>query len=217
MTSKLTAADSTQARIVEAAIQEFAAYGIAGARIERIAKAAATSKERVYAYFRSKEDLYMHVMDKEVALILDATHLDARDLPSYAAQLFDYFERNPIHFRLLGWGRMEAGGVPELDSGTLERIQRKLDQITQAQAEGALDSRWAPADVLALINQIAVTHHNQVEIAAMAPSKVKNQTLSRRDAVVEAVRRIFPAISETDSTSPSPLPAGGTLTESPAR
>ena len=194
MTSKPGQSDeSTRTRIVEAAMQEFAANGVAGGRIERIAQAAATSKERVYAYFRSKKELYAHVMDKELALIMDATHLDAHDLPSYAAQLFDYFDRNPIHFRLLGWGRLESAGLPVLDASTQGLIQRKLDHIKQVQLEGALDSSWAPADVLALVNQIAVTHFNQIEISAMVRSKIKGKTSLRRDAVVEAVHRIFPS------------------------
>ncbi|MET7403936.1 helix-turn-helix domain-containing protein, partial [Dactylosporangium sp. NPDC005572] len=53
--------DSTGDRIIAAAVTEFAQHGIAGARVERIARAARTSKERVYAYFRSKEALYRFV------------------------------------------------------------------------------------------------------------------------------------------------------------
>src|SRR5215217_5374336 len=39
-------------RVLAAAFIEFAVHGIAGARIDRIAKAAKTSKERVYVSFR---------------------------------------------------------------------------------------------------------------------------------------------------------------------
>jgi hypothetical protein len=57
--------DQVRDRIVAAATAEFSRYGIAGARIDRIAKAARTSKERVYAYFSSKEDLYRLVSARE--------------------------------------------------------------------------------------------------------------------------------------------------------
>lgn len=192
MALKTNPVDSTRTRIVEAAKHQFAAHGIAGARIERIAKAAATSKERVYAYFSSKEDLYAHVMNNELALIMEATNLDAHDLPTYAGQLFDYFEKNPVHFRLLNWGRMESADPTKLDEATQRRIQHKLDKIERAQADGHLDPAWAPIDVLALVNQIAVTYLDQVEIAAMASRKEKGKTSPRRAAVVAAVRLIFP-------------------------
>ena len=182
-------ADSTRSRIVEAATLQFAAHGIAGARIERIAKEAATSKERVYAYFRSKEDLYAHIMERELALIMEATHLDAQDVPGYAGQLFDYFKQNPNHFRLLSWGRMEAAATVTLDATLRAQIQRKFDSIKLAQAEGHIDAFWNPLDVLALVNQIAVTYFSQLEIAAM---RAQGKSALQRAAVVEAVRRIFP-------------------------
>lgn len=103
--------DSTRDRIIAAARDEFARYGIAGARVDRIAKAARTSKERVYAHFRSKEMLYKHVAATELAAAADAVHLDPSDLPAYAGQLFDYFTAHPDRYRFVAWGRLEL--VPE--------------------------------------------------------------------------------------------------------
>jgi TetR/AcrR family transcriptional regulator len=51
-------ADLTRARILQAAIVEFSAHGMAGARTEAIAKAAKVNKALLYYYFKSKEDLY---------------------------------------------------------------------------------------------------------------------------------------------------------------
>ncbi|MFF4733954.1 TetR family transcriptional regulator [Streptomyces mirabilis] len=59
--SPSTRADSVRDRIVSAAKAEFSQYGIAGARMDRIARGAGTSKERVYAYFSSKVALYRFV------------------------------------------------------------------------------------------------------------------------------------------------------------
>lgn len=67
-------ANSTRERIVAAAMTEFSRYGIAGARVDRIAKEARTSKERVYAHFRGKEALYAFVTGREPAAVADATH-----------------------------------------------------------------------------------------------------------------------------------------------
>ncbi|MET7322823.1 TetR family transcriptional regulator, partial [Streptomyces sp. NPDC005549] len=66
----------TRERILTAAMAEFARHGIAGARVDRIAKLARTSKERVYAYFRGKEALYAAVAAREYLVIAEATQMD---------------------------------------------------------------------------------------------------------------------------------------------
>lgn len=52
------AARSRKSDILEAARREFAAAGYAGARIERIAAAAAVNKQLLFHYFDSKEGLF---------------------------------------------------------------------------------------------------------------------------------------------------------------
>jgi TetR/AcrR family transcriptional regulator len=51
-------ADQTRARILEAAVLEFSANGMAGARTEQIAEAAGVNKALLYYYFNSKQALY---------------------------------------------------------------------------------------------------------------------------------------------------------------
>jgi TetR/AcrR family transcriptional regulator len=51
-------ADQTRARILEAAVQEFSANGLAGARTEQIAEAAGVNKALLYYYFNNKQALY---------------------------------------------------------------------------------------------------------------------------------------------------------------
>ena len=51
-------ADQTRARILEAAVNEFSANGLAGARTEQIAEAAGVNKALLYYYFQSKHALY---------------------------------------------------------------------------------------------------------------------------------------------------------------
>ena len=48
----------TRQRILDAALREFAANGLAGARTETIATAAGVNKALIYYYFESKEKLY---------------------------------------------------------------------------------------------------------------------------------------------------------------
>ncbi|KND23848.1 MULTISPECIES: TetR family transcriptional regulator [Streptomyces] len=188
------ASDTTRERILTAAMEEFARHGIAGARVDRIAKLARTSKERVYTYFRSKDALYAAVSAQEHAVIADATQLDPSDLPGYAGRLFDYFVARPDHHRLITWGRLELPGTTTAaDEHAQVLIARKIDLLRQAQQAGHVDPVWDPADVLALVNQIATTWAAQPELSeAAAAHAVDPTTAARRAAVVTAVEQLFP-------------------------
>jgi len=53
----------TRSRILEAALTEFAANGLAGARTEQIAEEAGVNKALLYYYFESKEKLYSAALE----------------------------------------------------------------------------------------------------------------------------------------------------------
>jgi AcrR family transcriptional regulator len=95
-------------RILEAAKQEFAAYGLAGARVDRIAAKAGANKRMLYYHVGNKEDLYLAVLEGAYEKIrveergLDLEHLDP---PEAIKRLIDftwnYFLRNPEFLALL--------------------------------------------------------------------------------------------------------------------
>ncbi|MDX3452640.1 TetR family transcriptional regulator [Streptomyces sp. ME02-8801-2C] len=192
-------ADSTRERIVAAATDEFARHGIAGARVDRIAKQANTSKERVYAYFRGKEALYAHVSLRELIRVAEATRMDPADLPGYAGRMFDHFTvTRPDHHRLITWGRLELADTdaPSGAETIRETVARKIDQLREAQRAGQLAPEWDPVDVLALVNQIATTWAAQTEIGAVAAEQAADPSLAaRRAALVAAVERLFPRVT----------------------
>ena len=194
--------DSTRERIVAAATAEFSRHGIAGARIERIAKAAKTSKERVYAYFSSKEALYRHVYAQELSAVAEATRLDPADLPAYAGRIHDYFTAHPERFRLMSWGRLElaADGSRSHEMDPIrETVDRKIDQLGKAQKAGRLDPHWDPLDVLILLNQIATAWVVQPDLVPAVGEQGRDAFLAaRREAVVTAVRRLFPAAADVE-------------------
>jgi AcrR family transcriptional regulator len=72
-------AEATRARILAAATQEFARYGMAGARGDRVARAARSSERMVYYYFGSKEKLFRAVLEASYLSLQQAeqsVHLD---------------------------------------------------------------------------------------------------------------------------------------------
>jgi AcrR family transcriptional regulator len=95
-------------RILEAAKQEFAAHGLAGARVDRIAAKAGANKRMLYYHVGKKDDLYLAVLEGAYEKIrveelgLDLEHLDP---PEAIERLIDftwnYFIRNPEFLALL--------------------------------------------------------------------------------------------------------------------
>lgn len=66
-------AAESRSRILDAALTEFSANGLAGARTDRIAQAAGVNKALLYYYFESKENLYLAALEMSAAKIRDRT------------------------------------------------------------------------------------------------------------------------------------------------
>ncbi len=87
----------TRGRILDAALSEFSAYGLAGARTDRIAAAAGVNKALLYYYFESKENLYIaalemiagKIRDRSMAVFLSAATPGERLLRT----ALDHFDR----------------------------------------------------------------------------------------------------------------------------
>lgn len=56
--------EATQTAILDAAEEEFAKYGLSGARTEEIAAKTGVTKAMIYYYFKSKEQLYQAVLER---------------------------------------------------------------------------------------------------------------------------------------------------------
>ena len=58
-----------QERILKAATEEFARFGLGGARVDRIAARAGANKRMLYYYYGNKEDLFLKVLEARYAHI----------------------------------------------------------------------------------------------------------------------------------------------------
>ncbi len=65
-------AAETRGRILDAALNEFSASGLAGARTEQIAAAAGVNKALLYYYFESKEKLYRATLEAAALRVRDS-------------------------------------------------------------------------------------------------------------------------------------------------
>jgi AcrR family transcriptional regulator len=92
----------TLARVLSEARLAFSMHGLAGARIDDIARAAGVTKQLIYHYFSSKEDLFSSVLDESVQDVLaDLLTLELEHLPPTQAMRvllehsFDQYRMHP--------------------------------------------------------------------------------------------------------------------------
>jgi AcrR family transcriptional regulator len=177
----------TKRRLLAAAKTEFARYGIAGARIDRIANEAQTNKQMIYAYFGNKDDLFDRVFSDCVAHSLDEVDFDARDLPAYAGRLFDRFDADPDSLRLSTWYRLERPRGKSLEA-VIAINELRLERLRAAQADGSIPGRFDPVQLLALVQSIATSWAtmNPEFSADAAPDRDY-----RRETVVSAVAQLL--------------------------
>lgn len=181
-------AEATRRRLLDAARAEFAEFGIAGARVDRIAANAGANKAQIYHYFGSKDRLFDAVFEGIVAGVVNEVPIDPRDLPGYAARLSAGYEKHPDVMRLATWQRLERAGDPPLPLAVTS-VQHKIDVIAQAQAEGVLP-RHFPADALLfLVLHIAAmwaSVNPEYQVAGDLPTGP-----ARHELVADTVRRLL--------------------------
>jgi AcrR family transcriptional regulator len=109
-------AEQTRADILEAAKVEFADKGLAGARVDEIARLTSTSKHMIYYYFQSKEGLYRAVLEQAYAHFRSAEEtVDANQsdpvaaLTSLVGLTFDFRLSNPAYVRIIMAENMNNG------------------------------------------------------------------------------------------------------------
>ena len=144
-------AEATKARIFEAATEEFAAYGIAGARVDRIAQHAQANKQLIYAYFGDKEKLFYKVLDKALVQVAEMVSTDITDLDRWVDEHIDYHAKHPELLRLLMWEALEVS--PDNICRTEARAERygvKKQRIADAQERG-LARKDIPSSALLIL------------------------------------------------------------------
>ncbi|MEV0713604.1 TetR family transcriptional regulator [Asanoa sp. NPDC050611] len=177
-------AQETRRRLVEAAYREFAAHGVAGARVDRVAATAGVNKALIYFHFGNKEGLFTAVFEMIVNQALAEAPFDATKLPEYAGRIFDVGEANPEALRLVTWHRLERAADQPPPQAVIAANQSKVEAIAKAQAAGQVTARYTAAEILALVLSIAnMWTVMSPEMHLAAPT----DPAARRALVVDAV------------------------------
>lgn len=121
-------------RILAAATAEFATVGIDGGRVDRIAKRSGLSKNMLYYYFKSKENLFLAVLERTYESLRERQKdFPARDaaplavMAAFVRHTFAALEADPAAIRLMNEenkhrarylrrsSQVRGGGWPLLD------------------------------------------------------------------------------------------------------
>jgi AcrR family transcriptional regulator len=180
-------------RILTAATEQFAAKGLAGARVDEIARAAQVNKQLVYYYFGGKLGLYNEVLGHMIEE--SRQKIDAEAACETLAERMQLLTGSGTHpnsarwQRLLGWEALEANP----DDGEVIREedrrgawQRHLASVLEAQQSGEVDPELDPEALALALVSIAILPYvlPQVTKFITGTRPADGQFLERYEALV---------------------------------
>lgn len=145
-------------RILAAALREFSEHGLAGARVDRIARRARINKRMLYSYFGAKNELYREVMRRRFALRADqldrATYITPEDCVTY---WFRFGCSDQVWVRLMEWEALDARASRMIARSQRKRCyDRAVEQFAEFQRKRLLPSDLDPSFLL-LFNMALTT------------------------------------------------------------
>ncbi|MBZ4323383.1 TetR family transcriptional regulator [Streptomyces huiliensis] len=183
--------EATKARIFAAATAEFAAYGIAGARVDRIAREAKANKQLIYAYFGNKAELFSQVLEARLTQLAAEVPVDAEEVDAWIDRLMDYHAAHPELIRLIYWEGLEYGTdtFPHEDERK-RHYDRKVAVFAEAQRKGVISSEIPPADLLFMLIALVSWSTVQPQMRRVLTGDTDEDRARLRASVRAAARRI---------------------------
>jgi AcrR family transcriptional regulator len=186
-------ATATKARILDAATQEFAQYGLAGARVDRVADTAAVNKRSIYVHFGNKEELFDLIVARVLTEMSGMLPFTADDLPDYGARLFDYIHQRPDVLRITTWAQLER---PEPTPAEIDAYRPKVAAIVDAQKRGVVPDGHDPVDLLAFVVSTATAWANAspaLRVIGGSQPTSHARLVQHRAALIQALRGVVAA------------------------
>jgi TetR/AcrR family transcriptional regulator len=147
--------EESRAAILQAAAQEFAEHGIAGARTDAIAREARVNKALLYYYFKDKETLYGAVLDdafsglrSTVFDVLDSKLSPREKILAYVGAYFDFVASHTLFPRLMHREMMQAreGASPHLERLIKSYFQPIFARVSGVLRQGIAAGEFRPVD-----------------------------------------------------------------------
>jgi TetR/AcrR family transcriptional regulator len=204
--------EQSRAAILQAAVREFSREGVAGARIDAIARSARVNKALLYYYFKDKEALYSAVLDHVfgglTAALTTAFALNApprERLLAYVRAHFDYIAGHPLYPRIVQGEMMHAGreASSQLDRIVKQYFRPLASQLSQVLTEGMAAGDFRSVDpmqvVPSMISVIVFYFINAPAMRSMTgtdplqPKQIANRRAAVLDFISAALLRQSPA------------------------
>ena len=194
---------ANRARIVKAALDEFAARGFKGASMDAIAARTHTTRALINYYFGGKEQVYLAVLEHVYAEIREAeSRLDLDHLAPAAAIrrivqfTFDYYLAHEGFVRLVVTEN-QAKGRHLKKSKAMRTLNRPIiDTLARVIARGAGEGSFRPGidpvDVhmmIAALGMFNVTNQHTFAAIFQRDMGDKGNVRRRRELVTEAILR----------------------------
>jgi TetR/AcrR family transcriptional regulator len=188
---------ATKAAIVDAALEEFAQLGLAGARIDEIARAARVNKALLYYYFESKEHLFLGVVEQMFVAMTGALRSALSTVEGPREKLLAFLDANfkvlaaqPAYARLLEQ-EMDIVKVflnsfkPDKAPGLFRQITPLLTEFRAVLEEGVKTGVFRKMDidaVLPLLLMLVRTAVRGIPMAGKFISASRKVSAKRRRA-----------------------------------
>jgi AcrR family transcriptional regulator len=198
---KPKAPEANRARIVRAAIDEFAARGYKGASMDAIAARTATTRALINYHFGGKEQIYLAVLEhvyadiRQAEGLLDLDHLEPPDAIRRIVEFtFTYYLEHEGFVRLVvaenqarGRHFRKSKAMRSLNRPIIERLARV---IARGQADGIFRADASPADVhmtIAALGLFNVTNQYTFGAIFQRDMGAKGDVGRRRELVADLV------------------------------
>lgn len=198
---KPKAPEANRARIIQAAIDEFAARGFKGASMDAIAARTDTSRAMINYYFGSKEKIYIAVLEnvyseiRHAESLLDLDHLAPVDAMRRIVQFtFDYYLGHEGFVQLVVAENQAKGRhlkklkvMRTLNRSIIETLARVL---ARGHGEGSFRSDLDPVEVhmsIAALGMFNVTNQYTFGAIFQRDMGAKGDVRRRRELVTEVI------------------------------
>jgi len=198
---KPKAPEANRARIIAAAIDEFAGRGFKGASMDAIAARTHTTRALINYYFGSKEKLYLAVLEQVYGEIRDAeAKLDLDHLPPLEAVrsivefTYSYYLEHEGFVHLVvaenqakGRHLRKSKAMRTLNRPIIDRLARVIER---GQAEGVFRAGIDPVEIhkaIAALGMFNVTNQFTFGAIFQRDMGAKGDVAQRRDIVADLI------------------------------
>ena len=198
---KPKAPEANRARILKAALDEFASRGFKGASMDAIAARTHTTRALINYYFGGKEQLYIAVLEQVYAEIREAEGELALDHLAPVAAVrrivqftFDYYLSHEGFVRLVV-AENQAKGRHLKKSAAMRALNRPIIEtlggvIARGQADGSFRPGIDPVDVhmmIAALGMFNVTNQHTFAAIFQRDMGARGDVARRRDMITNVI------------------------------